>query len=55
MREIAHFRLDFVCKVGQISAVSTPSSRSWYDRLVTDFAVKFDYKKNVVGAANRLY
>ena len=54
MREIVHFRLDFICKVGQISAVSTPLADLGMTGFVTDFVVKFDYNKNVVGAANRL-
>ena len=54
MREIADFRFDFVCKTGPINAFSTPSSRSWDDRVVTDFVVKFDYDGKMVGAATTL-
>ena len=54
MREIADFRFDFVCKTRPINAFSTPSSRSWDDRVVTDFVVKFDYDEKMVGAATRL-
>ena len=54
MREIAHFRFDFVFKTGQINAVYMSLSRSWDDSLVTDFVFKFDCDRKVVGVANRL-
>ena len=50
MREIDHFRFDFVCKTGPINVVSMPSGRSW-DSLVPDFVVNFDYNRKVVEAA----
>ena len=54
MSEIAHFRFDLVFKTGQINAVYTLLSRSQDDRLVTDFMVKFDCDRKVVGVANTL-
>ena len=52
MSEVAHFRFDFVCKTGPMNAVAAPMSRSWDNRLVTDFVVKLDYDRKVVRAAN---
>ena len=52
MREVAHFRFDFVCKTEPINAVPTPMNRSWNNRLVRDFMVKFNYDREVVRAAN---
>ena len=54
VREIVHFRLDFIWKAGSVNAVTSPSSSSWDSRLVADLIINFDENRKMDVATNWL-
>lgn len=54
MEEIVHFGLDFICKVGTVNVVASPSGSSWDHSLVEALVVNFDQNRKMFRDTNRV-